>query len=104
QAVPGSGPVQQRRRSYSVLPLASEIVVTDPVLKQNYQGLQVNLRKRYSKGLELTASYTYSHAMSDNAGFYGTPVGNSANMQNYGDRRGGGGGGFNWSRHKTFFF
>ena len=87
QAVPGPGPVQQRRRSYSVLPLATEIVVTDPVLKQNYQGMQLNLRKRYSKGLELTASYTYSHAMSDNAGFYGTPVGNSANMQNYGDRR-----------------
>jgi hypothetical protein len=87
QAVPGAGPVQQRRRSYSVLPLATEIVITDPVLKQNYQGLQVNLRKRYSRGLELTASYTYSHAMSDNAGFYGTPIGNSANMQNYGDRR-----------------
>jgi hypothetical protein len=86
QALPGPGPVQQRRRSYSVLPLATEIVVTDPVLKQNYQGLQLNVRKRYSKGLELTASYTYSHAMSDNAGFYGTPVGNSANMQNYGDR------------------
>ena len=87
QAVPGPGPVQQRRRSFNVLPRATEIVITDPVLKQNYQGLQANLRKRFSKGLELTASYTYSHAMSDNAGFYGTPVGNSANMQDYGNRR-----------------
>jgi hypothetical protein len=87
QALPGPGPVQQRRRSYSVLPLATEIVVTDPILKMNYQGLQSSLRKRFSKGLELTASYTYSHAMSNNAGFYGTPVGNSANPQNYSDLR-----------------
>src|SRR4051794_22327352 len=87
QAVPGTGPVQQRRRSYGVLPLATEIVVTDPVLKQNYQGMQVSVRKRLSAGLEMTASYTWSHAMSDNAGFYGTTVGNSANLQDYGNRR-----------------
>ncbi len=87
QAVPGPGPVQQRRRSYNVLPLATEIVVTDPILKMNYQGLQASLRKRVSKGLEFTASYTYSHAMSNNAGFYGTPVGNTANPQNYSDLR-----------------
>src|SRR6266446_2871521 len=84
---PEPEPVQQRRRSYTVLPLATEIVVTDPILKQNYQGLQANLRKRFSKGLELTASYTYSHAMSNNAGFYGTPVANSANPQDYGNLR-----------------
>jgi hypothetical protein len=87
QAVIGSGPVQQRRRSYGVLPLATEIVVTDPVLKQNYQGMQASVRKRLSGGLEMTAAYTWSHAMSDNAGFYGTSVGNSANMQDYGNRR-----------------
>lgn len=87
QAVPGTGPVQQRRRAYGVLPLATEIVVTNPVLKQNYQGMQLNMRKRLSSGLEFTASYTWSHAMSDNAGFYGTSVGNSANMQDYGNRR-----------------
>jgi hypothetical protein len=87
QAVPGPGPVQQRRRSYSVLPLATEIVVTDPILKQNYQGLQASLRKRFSRGLEFSASYTYSHAMSNNAGFYGTPVANTSNPQNYGDLR-----------------
>jgi hypothetical protein len=87
QAVIGSGPLQQRRRSYSVLPQATEVVLTDPVLKQNYQSLQVNLRKRLSAGLEFTVAYTWSHDMSDNAGFYGTPVGNSANMQDYGNRR-----------------
>lgn len=87
QAVIGTIPLQQRRRSYSVLPLATEVVLTDPVLKQNYQSLQVNVRKRLSAGLEFTAAYTWSHDMSDNAGFYGTSVGNSANMQNYADRR-----------------
>ena len=87
QAVLGTGPVQSRRGSYSVLPLATEIVTTNPVLKQNYQGLQASLRKRVSAGLEMTASYTWSHVMSDNAGFYGTSVGNSSNLQNYLDRR-----------------
>jgi hypothetical protein len=53
----------------------------------NYQGLQASLRKRFSKGLEFTASYTLSHSMSNNAGFYGTPVNNSANPQNYGNLR-----------------
>jgi hypothetical protein len=57
------------------------------VLKQNYQGLQVNARQRLSSGFEFNVSYTWSHAMSDNAGFYGTSVGNSANPQDYGNRR-----------------
>jgi len=87
QAVPGSGPIQQRRRSYSVLPPATEVVLTDPVINQNYQAMQLNLRKRLSVGLELTAAYTLSHSMSGNAGFYGTPLGNSANPQDYSNLR-----------------
>jgi hypothetical protein len=85
--VPGSGPIQQRRRSYSVLPLATEVVLTDPVINQNYQSMQLNLRKRLSAGLEVTAAYTWSHAMSGNAGFYGTTIGNSANPQDYNNLR-----------------
>ena len=85
QAVIGPGPVQQRRRAYNVLPLATEIVVTDPRTRQNYQGLQVNLRKRVSHGLEFTSSYTWSHAMSDNAGYYGTALTTSASPQDYGN-------------------
>ncbi len=87
QAVPGSGPIQQRRRSYSVLPLATEVVLTDPVINQNYQGMQLNLRKHLSAGLEVTAAYTWSHTMSGNAGFYGTPIGNTANPQDYSNLR-----------------
>jgi hypothetical protein len=87
QAVPGSGPIQQRRRSYRVLPLATEVVLTDPVINQNYQGMQLNLRKHLSAGLELTAGYTWSHAMSGNAGFYGTTIANTINPQDYNNLR-----------------
>ncbi len=85
QAVIGTGAVQQRRRSYGILPLATEIVVTDPRTRQNYQGFQMSLQKRLSSGLEFTTSYTWSHAMSDNAGYYGTAVGSSASPQDYGN-------------------
>ncbi len=88
QATLGITPIQTRRRIYPVMPLVTEVVVTNPVLKQNYQGFQLNVRKRLSGGLEFTSAYTWSHAMSDNAGFYGTTVGNVPNtMQDYGNRR-----------------
>jgi hypothetical protein len=88
QPVLGTGPVQQRRRIYPILPLVTEVVITNPVLKQNYQGFQASVRRRFSGGLELSSAYTWSHTMSDNAGFYGTTVGNVPNMmQDYGNRR-----------------
>jgi hypothetical protein len=88
QPVLGSGPVQQRRRTYAVMPLVTEVVVTNPVLKQNYQGFQLSVRRRFSSGFEFTSAYTWSHVMSDNAGFYGSPIGNVPNMmQDYGNRR-----------------
>jgi hypothetical protein len=85
QAVLGTGTVQERRRSFGILPLATEIVVTDPRTRQNYQGFQMNLQKRLSSGLEFTTSYTWSHSMSDNAGYYGTSVASTASPQNYGN-------------------
>jgi len=88
QATLGTAPIQTRRPLYNILPLVTEIVVTNPVLKQNYQGAQLSIRKRLSSGLEFTSSYTWSHAMSDNAGFYGPSVGNVPNqMQDYHNRR-----------------
>jgi len=48
----------------------------------------VSVRKRLSKGLEFNSSYTWSHALSDNAGFYGPTPGNQPNqMQDYGNWR-----------------
>ena len=88
QALLGPAPIQTRRPLYGILPLVTEIVVTNPVLKQNYQGFQLSIRKRLATGLEFTSSYTWSHAMSDNAGFYGPSVGNVPNqMQDYRNRR-----------------
>jgi hypothetical protein len=85
QAVLGPGPVQQRRRSYAILPLATEIVVTDPRSRQNYQGFQFSAQKRFSRGLEFTTAYTWSHTMSDNAGYYGTSVASTGSPQDYGN-------------------
>ena len=88
QPVLGTGPVQQRRRIYPILPLVTEVVVTNPVLKQNYQGFQLSVRRRITSGFEFTSAYTWSHTMSDNAGFYGSPIGNVPNMmQDYSNRR-----------------
>ena len=88
QAALGTAPIQTRRPLYNILPLVTEVVVTNPVLKQNYQGFQLSVRKRLASGLEFTSSYTWSHAMSDNAGFYGPSVGNVPNqMQDYHNRR-----------------
>src|SRR5262249_36228011 len=87
QASLGTAPIQTRRPLYGIMPLVTEIVVTNPVLKQNYQGFQLSVRKRLASGLEFTSSYTWSHVMSDNAGFYGTTVGNVPNqMQDYHNR------------------
>ena len=88
QASLGTAPIQTRRPLYNIMPLVTEVVVTNPVLKQNYQGFQLSVRKRLASGLEFTSSYTWSHAMSDNAGFYGPSVGNVPNqMQDYHNRR-----------------
>src|SRR5689334_9081055 len=74
------------------MPLVTEVVVTNPVGKQNYQGLQVSVRKRLSTGLEFNSSYTWSHALSDSAGFFWPAPGNQPNMmQDYGNRRAEGG-------------
>ncbi|MBI3695812.1 MAG: TonB-dependent receptor [Acidobacteria bacterium] len=88
QPVLGTGPVQQRRRIYPVMPLVTELVLTNPVGRQNYQGFQLSARKRFSGGLEFTSAYTWSHTLSNNGGFYGPSVGNQpTTMQDYGNRR-----------------
>ena len=87
QAPLGSGPLQQRRRDYAVLPLATEIVLTDPIADMDYQGFQNSLQKRFASGLEFTASYTFSKDMTDNAGYYGTSLVSTASPQDYSNLR-----------------
>jgi hypothetical protein len=87
QAPLGTGALQQRRRDYAVLPLATEIVLTDPIANMNYQGFQNSLQKRFSSGLEFLVSYTWSHDMSDNAGYYSTSLASTASPQDYSNLR-----------------
>jgi hypothetical protein len=78
QPLPGTGPpstwlpFQQRRPLFSVLPLVTQISGTDSWAKSNYNALQAGLRRRYTKGLEFLTSYTWSKAMTDNLGYYGS--------------------------------
>jgi len=39
---------------------------------QRYDGLQANLQKRFSQGLQFNVAYTYSKCMTDSTGFFGT--------------------------------
>jgi hypothetical protein len=78
QPLPGTGPpstwlpFQQRRPLYSVLPLVTQISGTDSWAISNYNALQASFRRRYSRGLEYLASYTWSKTMTDNLGYYGS--------------------------------
>jgi hypothetical protein len=78
QALPGTGPVstwlptQQRRPLYASLPLVTRVGGTESSATSDYHSLQVNGRKRYSRGLELLLSYTLSKTITDSLGFYGS--------------------------------
>jgi len=45
--------------------LSTQLQYTDNVANSNYNGLTVQVEKRYSAGLNLLASYTWSHAIDD---------------------------------------
>ncbi len=80
QPLPGTGdpatwlPAQQRRPLFSVLPLVTAISGTDSWSRSNYHSLQASLRRRFTKGLEYLASYTFGKVLTDNRGFYGSGV------------------------------
>ncbi len=46
---------------------------TDSNAMMNYNALQASFRQRLSHGLQYTANYTYSRAMTNSIGFYGAP-------------------------------
>ena len=79
QALPGTGPVstwlptQQRRPLYTYQPLITAVGGTESSATSDYNSLQVNGRKRYSRGLEFLLSYTLSKSITDNAGYYLSP-------------------------------
>jgi hypothetical protein len=68
----------------------TQISGTESCGNQRYDGLQINARQRFSKGLEFQLSYTYSHGMSDAIGYYGEggqAASQSAYWENLYDRK-----------------
>ncbi|WP_263383226.1 TonB-dependent receptor [Granulicella arctica] len=54
------------------------IVVTETEAMMNYNAAQLQLRHRLSEGLEFSVNYTFSKAMTNNPGFFGTASVNGA--------------------------
>jgi hypothetical protein len=57
---PGAGPVAPRRPYYAIAPNISTITLRDGDGKSSYHSLQAKADKRFSHGLQMLVSYTYS--------------------------------------------
>ena len=51
------------------VPVFSEIYAEDPIGNSNYNSLQASLEKRFSKGLQFTAAYTFSKSIDQASSF-----------------------------------
>src|SRR5258708_9862322 len=65
QASAGPGPLQPRRRLYAIDPALQDVDYRTNWGASKYHSLQVNVRKRYSKGLTLGVAYTWSHNLTN---------------------------------------
>jgi len=54
---------QQRRPYYNQFPYLGQISTEYSIDRSNYNSLQASMRKRVSKGLSLTAGYTFGHGL-----------------------------------------
>jgi hypothetical protein len=68
QPAPGPGAVQGRRP----YPAFAAINMTENVFSSHYDGLEVRLEKRLSKGMHFLASYTYSKSYDNSSASGGT--------------------------------
>lgn len=61
------------------------VVFTNSNAMENYNSFQSTFRQRLSRGMELTANYTYAKALTNSTGFFGAQGinGQSAYAQNY---------------------
>jgi hypothetical protein len=66
--VPGSTAVASRR----AYPAFADIRYFTPESNSNYNGLQVSAEKRFSGGLSFQGSYTWSHAIDEDSGLFGS--------------------------------
>jgi hypothetical protein len=65
QASPGPGALQPRRRLYWIDPALQDVDYRTNWGASKYHSLQVNLRRRYAKGLTLSMAYTWSHNLTN---------------------------------------
>ena len=79
QPLPGTGdprtwlPSQQRRPLYPYNPDITFLITTiSRGFHNNYNGLQTTFKQRLWNGLELNANYTFSKALSNSRGFFGS--------------------------------
>ncbi len=59
QGTPGTGSILLRQP----LPQYSSVTVTGPFVSGNYNSLQAQLERRFSKGLSILSAYTWGHAI-----------------------------------------
>lgn len=74
----------------ALLALITQVSGTASEGNQKYNALQAHVRKRFGRGLEFQAGYTFSHGMTDAQGYYGTSAqaaGTGAYTQNMYDRK-----------------
>ncbi|MBS1877344.1 MAG: TonB-dependent receptor [Acidobacteria bacterium] len=96
--IAGTGPVSSwtasndRRPLYlnGSLPNVGNIALTESSARMSYNALQVTGRRRFADGLEFVTTYTWSHSMMENLGYYGCGSVNSegAYWQDAYNRRG----------------
>ncbi len=101
QPLPGTGdprtwpPVQQRRPLYPFNPDITFLITTTAQGMANYHALQTTFKQRLWHGLDFNANYTWSKAMTNSRGFFGsagvaagtstsTPVNSRDLSDNYG--------------------
>jgi hypothetical protein len=78
QPLPGTGPAstwlppQQRRPLYPFNPDITFLITTTARGIANYNALQTTFKQRLSRGLDFNANYTWSKALTNSRGFFGS--------------------------------
>jgi len=68
QARPGPGPLAPRRPLYSINPILQDIDYRTNYGASKYHSLQMNVTKRYARGLTASLAWTWSHALANTKG------------------------------------
>jgi len=88
QAIPGPGPYGPRRPLYNINPALAEIDYRPAMGQGKYNGMQVKVSKRYSRGLSASLAWTWSKNMADfsrpqNSQCYACEWGNTADSRTH---------------------